>query len=225
MAYNLEEQESIDNLKNWWDKWGTPVLCVVTAGCLAVAGWNGWKWWNHRQTAKASFAYAELQNAVGRDDAKNVKSLSDGLTDKYGSTVFGPLAAFSAARYAEDHGDAATARAKLQWIVDHGGREEFEAIARVRLAGLLLDNKENDKALAALSSFKPKSDAERVIVSDRLGDVYEAMGKPDEARKAWKEAFETARPGDPLRNLLQIKMDSLPGAAASASPKASAAAG
>ena len=56
MAYNLEEQESIDNLKGWWEKWGTPVLVVITLACVGVAGYNGWKWWNHRQTAKASVA-------------------------------------------------------------------------------------------------------------------------------------------------------------------------
>ena len=45
MAYNLEEQESIDNLKGWWEKWGTPVLVVITLACVGVAGYNGWKWW------------------------------------------------------------------------------------------------------------------------------------------------------------------------------------
>ena len=29
MAYDLEEQESIDQLKAWWEKWGTPVTAVV----------------------------------------------------------------------------------------------------------------------------------------------------------------------------------------------------
>ena len=43
MAYNLEEQESIDNLKGWWEKWGTPVLVVITLACVGVAGYNGWK--------------------------------------------------------------------------------------------------------------------------------------------------------------------------------------
>ena len=40
MAYNLEEQESIDNLKGWWEKWGTPVLVVITLACVGVAGYR-----------------------------------------------------------------------------------------------------------------------------------------------------------------------------------------
>ena len=141
MAYNLEEQESIDNLKGWWEKWGTPVLVVITLACVGVAGYNGWKWWNHRQTAKASVAYVALETAVNNQDGKNIKSISDGLIDQYGSTVYGPMAAFVAARYAADNGDIATAKQKLQWVVDHGDRKEFEAIARGRLACLTNDEK------------------------------------------------------------------------------------
>ena len=157
MAYNLEEQESIDNLKGWWEKWGTPVLVVITLACVGVAGYNGWKWWNHRQTAKASVAYVALETAVNNQDGKNIKSISDGLIDQYGSTVYGPMAAFVAARYAADNGDIATAKQKLQWVVDHGDRKEFEAIARVRLAGLLMDEKSYDKALSIRSSDRVSS--------------------------------------------------------------------
>ena len=226
MAYNLEEQESIDNLKGWWEKWGTPVLVVITLACVGVAGYNGWKWWNHRQTAKASVAYVALETAVNNQDGKNIKSISDGLIDQYGSTVYGPMAAFVAARYAADNGDIATAKQKLQWVVDHGDRKEFEAIARVRLAGLLMDEKAYDKALTLLTGFTPATDTERLVIDDRLGDVYQAMGKNAEARKAWQDGIAAARDGDPLQNLIRLKLDSLPedGTAAPAPAAASAAA-
>ena len=79
MAYDLEEQESIDQMKAWWDRWGTPVTSVVCVCCLAFAGWNGWNWWQRNQAAKASQIYAALQNAVATHDLKNVQSLSAGL--------------------------------------------------------------------------------------------------------------------------------------------------
>ncbi len=224
MAYNLEEQESIDNLKNWWDRWGTLIMVGVTAVCLAVAGYNGYRWYKHRQTAQASTAYAALQAALASKDDKNISSLSDGLIDKYGSTVFGPMAAFASAAYAAANGDAATAKARLQWVVDHGGRAEFEAVARVRLAGLLLDEGSADKALSVLTAFKPASDAEKVIVGDRLGDVYLTLGRTDDARRAWNEAFELARDGDPMKGLLEIKTGSLPETQTAASAAASSAA-
>ena len=224
MPYNLEEQESIDNLKGWWEKWGTPVVAVVAVVCLGVAGYNGWRWYKHRQTAQASVAYSALQAAIAGKDVKNVKSLSEGITDKYGSTVFGPLAAFAAARVAADEGDRATAEQKLRWVAEKAGQPEFEAIARVRLAGLLLDDGKAQDALAALQSFKAKSDGETVIIQDRLGDVYQALGREEDAGKAWKAALGAIQKGDPFEQLLQLKLDSLPeaGSPAAASPAASA---
>lgn len=74
MAYDLEEQESLDQLKAWWEKWGTAVLSVITVGCLAFAAWNGWNWYQRYQGSKATIAYVQLQNAFVQGDAKNVVS-------------------------------------------------------------------------------------------------------------------------------------------------------
>ena len=41
MAYDLQEQESLDELKAWWEKWGNLVLSVITVVCLAFVGDNG----------------------------------------------------------------------------------------------------------------------------------------------------------------------------------------
>ena len=112
MAYDLEEQESIDQMKAWWDRWGTPVTSVVCVCCLAFAGWNGWNWWQRNQAAKASQIYAALQNAVATHDLKNVQSLSAGLISEYSSTLYAPLAAFASAQSASDAGDLADAKAK-----------------------------------------------------------------------------------------------------------------
>ena len=79
MAYDLEEQESLAQLKAWWDKWGNLVLTLITVICLAFAGWNGWNWYKRNQGAKATVAYVQLQNAFVQNDAKNVRSLSDGF--------------------------------------------------------------------------------------------------------------------------------------------------
>ena len=110
--------------------------------------------------------------------------------------------------------------------LSHGDRKEFEAIARVRLAGLLMDEKSYDKAVSLLTGFTPATDTERLVIDDRLGDVYQAMGKNAEARKAWQDGISAARDGDPLQNLIRLKLDSLPedGTAAPAPAAASAAA-
>ena len=152
MAYDLEEQESIDQMKAWWDRWGTPVTSVVCVCCLAFAGWNGWNWWQRNQAAKASQIYAALQNAVATHDLKNVQSLSAGLISEYSSTLYAPLAALASAQSASDAGDLADAKLKLNWVIEKSGRPEYDTVARVRLAGVLFDEGKLDEAAAVLAA-------------------------------------------------------------------------
>lgn len=97
MAYDLEEQESIDQMKAWWDQWGTPITAAVCVCCLGFAGWNGWQWYQRNQAAQASGAYVQLQNAIYQNDTKNVKSIADGLIEDYGTTIYAPLGALASA--------------------------------------------------------------------------------------------------------------------------------
>ena len=36
-AYNHEDQDSIDGIKTWWDKFGTAITVVLTALLVAMA--------------------------------------------------------------------------------------------------------------------------------------------------------------------------------------------
>ena len=87
------------------------------------------------------------------------------------------------------------------------------ATARVRLAGVLLDEKAYDEALKVVSTDVPQSHA--VQFADRRGDVLLALNKVDQARAAYKEALDKAAPDHPLRSYIQLKLDALPAPAAS----------
>ena len=118
--------------------------------------------------------------------------------------------ALAAAKAAHETKDGATAKAQLKWVVEQSRHPEFAAIARVRLAGVLLDEKAYAEALQVLGA--EVAPAQRVAVADRRGDVLFAQGKLDEARKAYQQALDLAEPGHPLRGLVQLKLDALPAA-------------
>jgi predicted negative regulator of RcsB-dependent stress response len=54
-----------------------------------------------------------------------------------------------------------------------------------------------------------------VQFADRRGDVFVALGKPDQARSAYKEALDKAPADHPLRAYIQLKLDALPAPAVS----------
>ena len=209
MAYDLEEQESIDQMKAWWDQWGTPITAAVCVCCLGFAGWNGWQWYQRNQAAQASGPYVQLQNAIYQNDTKNVNSIADGLIEDYGTTIYAPLGALASAAAEVQEGNLDLARDRLVWVIEKSGHPEYDTIARVRLAGVELSAKKPEAALNALEPAKPVPD-QTALVEDRLGDVYYAMNDFEKARAAWQKAVEAAGEQSPIRGVLHYKLASLP---------------
>jgi predicted negative regulator of RcsB-dependent stress response len=54
VAYDLEEQEKIASLKAWWDRYGNALTSVVLGVAVAVAGYNGYQWYQRDRAAKAA---------------------------------------------------------------------------------------------------------------------------------------------------------------------------
>ncbi len=209
MAYDLQEQESLDELKAWWEKWGNLVLSVITVVCLAFAGYNGMKWWQRHQAQEAGLAYSSLQTAImQQSEVSSVEKIVDALIEDAGSTVYGPMGALSASRYLESKGEAAKAQELLHWVVTESDRIEYQTVARVRLAGFLIDDKKYEEAVSMLSAAQP-TDRQIALVNDRLGDAYFAKGDIVNARRVWQEALK--HPIDPaLMGFVQLKLQALP---------------
>ncbi len=210
MAYDLEEQEQLASMKAWWDKYGNFILTAATIILLGIAAFNGWRWYERREAQQAAAVYDELQKALAGTDAAKKKELAGTIIERYSGTLYAPMAALQMAKVNHDAGDLAAARAQLQWVVDKSGHEEYALISRVRLAGVLLDEKNYDEALKVLSGAVPKSYV--TTFADRRGDVLLAQNKPAEARAAYKEALDNADARNPLRSIIQMKFDALPAA-------------
>lgn len=212
MAYDLEEQEQIATMKAFWNQYGNFILTLVTVVLLAVAGYRGWHWYQAQQAGKAAVVYEELRSAADRKDLAKVREAAGNVFENYGATVYGQMAALLAARVYHDAGDLKAAKAPLQWAIDKAQDEEFRQVARVRLAGVLLDEKAYDDGLKLL----PMESAGRFAgeFADRRGDLLLAQGKIDEARAAYKLALEKLDERSPLRRLVQVKFDGLGGGGA-----------
>lgn len=210
MAYDLEEQEQLAALKAWWNEYGNLVTTLITLALAAYAAWTGWNYYLRKQTMQASQLYGELQKAVGSKDNARVQRAAGDIEEKFGRTAYAEMAALSAAKSAVDTDDTKTAKVQLQWVVDHALNEEYRAIAKVRLAGVLLDEKNYSAAMTFLNGEFPTGFTS--VVADRKGDILAAEGKRDEARAAYKLALDMAEKQDSGRQLIQLKLDALGGA-------------
>jgi predicted negative regulator of RcsB-dependent stress response len=83
----------------------------------------------------------------------------------------------------------------------------MKTVAKLRLGGVLLDEKQYDAALKILD-VKPESPMGNLF-ADLRGDIYFAKGSLAEARSAYQSALERTDTKSPYRNLIQIKIDGL----------------
>lgn len=213
MAYDLQEQEQLAEMKAWWDKYGNAVLTAVTVVLLAFAAHNGWRWYERREAAQATVLYEELRAAVDINNVNRIKELAGTVLERHPRTLYAALAALHAAKANHESNDLAAAKAQLRWVIDKSGHEELTLIARLRLAGVLLDEKAYEEALQAVAGEVPAAHA--VAFADRRADILLAQGKTQEARAAWQQALDQADAQHPLRAVIQLKIDALPPAAAS----------
>ena len=214
MAFNLEEQEQLATINDWWKKYGNLVTWVVIIALAGYAGWGGWKYYQNSQASQASQLYEELQKAVGAKDNAKVQRAAADMQQKFSGTAYAEMAAMTAAKTAFDANDLNGAKAQLQWVIDHGRQEEFKTIAKIRLAGILLDQNAYDEGLKVLSGDVSPEFAS--ALADRKGDILVAQNKLDEARVAYQFAIDKAVQGNPGRQLIQIKLDAIGGAPAKA---------
>jgi predicted negative regulator of RcsB-dependent stress response len=207
MALDLEEQEQLDALKQFWKQYGTLIITLAFLALAAFAGVKGWNYYQRGQSEQASVLFGKLEEAIRKNDVAQTGSLGAEIIDKYGSTAYGPMAALLLAKTSHDNGDPAAAATRLLWAIDKARDDETAALARLRLAGIRLDEKKYDEALALLDA--KHSQAFAPLYADLRGDVLSAQGKPAEARAAYKRALEKGLPNSNYRNVVQIKLDAL----------------
>jgi predicted negative regulator of RcsB-dependent stress response len=209
MSYH-DEQESLENLKHWWAKWGNATTWIVLAVLVVAAGFNGWNYWQRRQAAEAAVLYDQVQQAVNTNDKAKIARVASDMEDKFGGTAYAQMTALAAAKALYMAGDSAGAKTQLQWAIDHAKDDEYKQIAKLRLSLVLLDEKAYDAGLKVLADAP--LDAFKGVVADRRGDLLAAEGKRDDARAAYKVALDTLPQNDTsARQLVQFKLDAIGG--------------
>jgi predicted negative regulator of RcsB-dependent stress response len=207
MALDAEQEEQISAFKAWVEEYGNWIVGISLIVVALAAGNWGWRWYVQRDAAAAATLYEQYGEAVTAKDATKARDLAAALLQQHGSSAYASFTALTQARSSLDAGDIAAAKAQLHWVIDKSSSKELVTLARVRLAGLLLDEKAYDEGLALLQSEAPAALAAEV--SDRRGDLLLAQGKAAEARSAYAKALEQAGAQNPLRSVIQSKFDAL----------------
>ncbi len=205
MAYDLEEQEQMAEIKAWWAQYGRLLIVGVIGGLLVISSVYGWRYYRNTQAVSAASLFDQQQRAERASDHKKVRDIASQIIDHYSSTGYAVLAALAAARSNFETGDLAAAKLRLQWVMDNAKDQETGDIARLRLARVLFDENNSAGALQQLE-VKPV-DSFVGLYADLKGDVLFAQGKRAEARAAYQVALDKSDAASSLRQILQLKLD------------------
>ncbi len=224
-VYDHQEQEQLDEIKAWWKQHGNKVLNIALLVTALIAAVLGWRWWQGKQSAEAATLYGQLQVSLERRDTQRGLDIAVELADKYSATVYAGMGAMVVARSQHDSGDIKNAKAQLAWAVENASDAALRDLARLRLAGVLLDEKTYEDALKQVGEPAEKAFTGRF--AELRGDILLAQGKPADARTAYQQALvaldaakldtESSKTGPvaqreaAYRELVQIKLDALGG--------------
>lgn len=204
---DLEEQEQLAEIKHFWNEYGNLITWVVIAVFGSIAAWNGWQYWQRTQGAQAAAMYDEVERAAASGDVTRVERAFSDMKDKFGRTTYAQQAGLLAARTLVEKGNNEGAKAALAWVADKSADEGYQALARLRLAAILLEAKAYDEALKQLSTGFPREF--EPLAADRRGDVYAAQGKKAEARAEYTRAYKTMDERTEYRRLVEVKLSAL----------------
>lgn len=204
---DLEEQEQLADIKHFWNEYGNLITWALIAVFGAIAAWNGWQYWQRTQATQAAAMYDEVERAAQARDIGRVERAFSDMKDKFGRTTYAQQAGMLAAKTFIENGNTDAAKAALAWVAEKASDDGYQAVARLRLASVLVQAKAYDDALKQLSGEFPKSF--EGLVADRRGDVYNLQGKKAEAKAEYIKAYKSSDERAEYRRLVEVKLSAL----------------
>ena len=204
---DLEEQEQLDQLKHFWKQYGNLVTWALIVVLGAYAGWNAYQYWQRNQAAQAAAMFDEFERVAKLGDIVKVERAFSDMKDRFAGTSYAQQSGLLVARLYYDAGKADAAKTALAWVAEKASDEGYQAIARLRLAGILAESKAFPEALAQLGATFPGEFVP--LVADRKGDILALQGKPLEARAEYETAYKGLDERSDYRRLVEIKLNAL----------------
>ena len=214
---DLEEQEQLDQLKAFWKRYGNLITWLLIVVLGAYAAWNGWNWYQRDQAGKSSAMFDQLDKAAAAGDVDQATRVFADMKERYPRTAFTEQGGLMAAKVQVEKGKPDAALETLNWVGANATEAEYQTVAKLRAAGILIDQKKYDDALKQLDGATAPDFA--ALVADRRGDVLLAQGKKDDAKAAYGKAWQAMDPKVDYRRLIEAKLTAL-GAAPAETAKA-----
>ena len=188
MAYSIEEEQEINQLKDWWKENGKT---IIVAFILGVGGMFGWRYWQAHQAEQIAQASAQYDALIysAQQDKQAKKANIEQFVQANSKTAYAVFALLDEAKKAAEKQDFAAAEANLNQALTQSQDEVLISIVALRLSAVQFQLGQLDNALTTLHQVKGESfNARKAILT---GDIQVAKGDKVAAKKSFEQAQQS----------------------------------
>ncbi len=186
----VDEAVRKDELREWWDRWGTWVVAGAVAVVVAAAGSVGWRQYDASQRAAASVAYSTALAAIPTDPAAARAELA-----KQAAEAREPYRSLAALIVAQLQPTLEEQVAALAAVGPRLSGAELADLAKVIAALKSVDTPKADEMAAGLDTLAGPDRPFRISVREVQALAAARKGDAKRARELWAEIAKD--PGTP----------------------------
>ena len=188
MAYSIEEEQEINQLKDWWKENGKTIIVAFILGVGGMFGWRYWQAHQAEQIAQASAQYDALIYSAQQDEQAKKANIEQ-FVQANSKTAYAVFALLDEAKKAAEKQDFAAAEANLNQALTQSQDEVLISIVALRLSAVQFQLGQLDNALTTLHQVKSESfNARKAILT---GDIQVAKGDKVAAKKSFEQAQQS----------------------------------
>ena len=188
MAYSIEEEQEINQLKDWWKENGKTIIVAFILGVGGMFGWRYWQAHQAEQIAQASAQYDALIYSAQQDEQVKKANIEQ-FVQANSKTAYAVFALLDEAKKETEKQDFAAAEVNLNQALTQSQDEVLTSIVALRLSSVQFQLGQLDNALTTLNQVKGESfNARKAILT---GDIQVAKGDKVSAKNSFEQAQQS----------------------------------
>lgn len=188
MAYSIEEEQEINQLKDWWKENGKTIIVALILGVGGMFGWRYWQAHQAEQIAQASAQYDALIYSAQQDEQAKKANIEQ-FVQANSKTAYAVFALLDEAKKATEKQDFVAAEVNLNQALTQSQDEVLTSIVALRLSAVQFQLGQLDNALTTLNQVKGESfNARKAILT---GDIQVSKGDKVAAKNNFEQAQQS----------------------------------
>lgn len=190
MAYMSDKEQAL-LLKDWWNKYGVPIVLGIAIFMVINIGWRYWQQHQQQYNEQSSILFSQMVNAQMQHKAQETELFAKNLMQNYKNSSYASFSAFLLAKQNIEQNKLTEATNNLQWIVDNAKKEHFIVLAKIRLARILIEDKKYLEARNLLAQ-----DSSKLFTAEKyeiIADSFMQENKSEEAKKYYQQAIDAVK--------------------------------